>query len=307
MASSPGGHYATSVDRMPGPLHGARVQGGNVSWVCRSEPSIVATRELRGRGVTRAGIAAALRSGEFMRVRRGVYSTLDACPLAIRAAAHGGALACASAARHLGLWVLESDPRPHVWMGAGGHRRHDEGCGCIEHWDDGPPRDAFGMPSVPRILRQMLGCLGVEAFFVALESARRQGRLTRTGLDWLRANTNATGRKAITLSRADADSGLESLLRWRLRAHRLRVRTQVKIRGVGRVDVLIGERLIVETDGRDNHDPDSHRHRDLVRDANAAAQGYRTLRFDYALVVHNWDLVEAAIIGAIVAGHHLAA
>lgn len=240
-------------------------------------------------------------------MRRGVYATLDACPLSVAAAAHGGALACVSAARHLDLWVLEHEPRTHVWMGPGGHRRHDEGCGCIEHWDDGPSRDAFGTPSIPRILRQVLGCLGVEALFVALESARRQRRITRTGLDWLRANTNAVGRKAIALSRSDADSGLESLLRWRLRAHRLRVRTQVKIPGVGRVDVLIGERLIVETDGRDNHDGGSQRHRDLVRDARAAAQGYRTLRFDYALVVHDWDLVEAAIIGAIVAGHHLAA
>lgn len=152
----------------------------------------------------------------------------------------------------------------------------------------------------------MMGCLGVEAFFVALESARRQQRITTAGLEWLRRNTNAAGRRAIALSRSDADSGLESLLRWRLRAYGLRIRTQVKIDDVGRVDVLIGERLIVETDGQGNHDGHSHRHRDLVRDANAAALGYRTLRFDYALVVHDWERVEAAIIGAIVAGHHLA-
>ena len=41
------------------------------------------------------------------------------------------------------------------------------------------------------------------------------------------------------------------------------------------------------------------RHKDLVRDANAAAWGYVTLRFDYALIVHDWDLVEAAILGSL--------
>lgn len=274
--------------------------------MCSAEASIVATRELRQRGFTRGAINAAVRGGRLVRVRRGVYATLDACPTSVAAAAHGGALACVTAAKHLGLWVVETEPHTHVWMRPGAHRRHDDGCGCIEHWDDGPPSDAFGVPSIPRVLRQMMGCLGVEAFFVALESARRQQRITTAGLEWLRRNTNAAGRRAIALSRSDADSGLESLLRWRLRAYGLRIRTQVKIDDVGRVDVLIGERLIVETDGQGNHDGHSHRHRDLVRDAIAAALVYRTLRFDYALIVQDWERVEAAIIGAIVAGHHLA-
>lgn len=69
--------------------------------------------------------------------------------------------------------------------------------------------------------------------------------------------------------------------------------------GVGRVDAVIGERLLIEVDGRDNHDGVRMRHKDLVRDANAAIWGYTTLRFDYSLVVHDWELVEAAILGAL--------
>ena len=38
---------------------------------------------------------------------------------------------------------------------------------------------------------------------------------------------------------------------------------------------------------------------DLVRDAAAAALGYRTLRFDYAQIVHDWPSVQAAIIAAL--------
>jgi hypothetical protein len=67
------------------------------------------------------------------------------------------------------------------------------------------------------------------------------------------------------------------------------VQTQRTVVGVGRVDLLVGDRLLIEADGVDNHDGPSHRHKDLVRDANAAAWGLVTLRFDYALIVHDWD------------------
>ena len=33
--------------------------------------------------------------------------------------------------------------------------------------------------------------------------------------------------------------------------------------------------------------------------------GYLTLRFDYALIVHDWDLVERAIMAYVAAGRHL--
>ncbi|GAA4779371.1 hypothetical protein GCM10023351_25500 [Microbacterium gilvum] len=76
------------------------------------------------------------------------------------------------------------------------------------------------------------------------------------------------------------------------------MRSQVVIDGVGRVDFVLGSGIILEVDGRGNHDGAVMRHKDLVRDANAAARGYITLRFDYALVLYDWPLVEAAILGA---------
>lgn len=257
-------------------------------------------------GCSRVQLRAQLDAGVLRRLRRGVYATVGVCRVVEVAAAHGGVPACVSAARHLGLWVLDDGDDVHVWLRGDGHRHHPPGCGCVEHWDDLPSADSFGRPSIPRVLRQILGCRGVEAFFVAVESALRHGILDPTGLGWLRAHTNSEGRAAIALARHDADSGLESLVRWRLRNHGLRVRTQRRVAGVGKVDLLIGERLIIETDGAVNHDGPSLRHKDLVRDANAAAWGYVTLRFDYALVVHDWDLVERAILAQVAAGHHLA-
>lgn len=251
--------------------------------------------------MTRSEVDRRVRGGRLVRVRRGVYASADACDDVIAAAAHGGTLGCESAARHLGLWVLDEPPL-HVWM----HRdRHQYAhgappCACVTHWDDGPSASAFSLPSVPRILIQIFRCCGSERFFVALESARRSGLIDGPGLRWVGQSLNAEGRDLVDFSRADSDSGLESLVRLRLRVHDLAVRTQMWITGTGRTDLLVDDWLIIETDGRENHDGASHRHKDLVRDANAALWGHVTLRFDYAMVIHDWDLVERAIVGTLI-------
>lgn len=266
--------------------------------VCDAPLAVMTAAELRDRGFGYGWVRAGLRHGAISRVRRGVYARPWVCPDVLQATAHGGTLACVSAARHLGLWVLDSTPGLHVWLPSRHHYAHD-GCDCIEHWGDSRAGAGTAVPPVRQILRQILHCRGIEEFFVVLESALRQ-RVVDTGdLRWLRSRTNAAAREAIDLARSDADSGLESLLRWRLRHLNVSVRTQVPIAGVGVVDAVIGDRLLIEVDGRENHDGASMRHKDLVRDANAALWGYMTLRFDYALIVHDWDLVEAAILGAL--------
>ncbi|MFT4157634.1 MAG: hypothetical protein QM630_06870 [Microbacterium sp.] len=246
---------------------------------------------------SRRAIEARIRAGELHRVRRGVYASAGACAQAIAAAGHGGSLACETAARHLGLWVLDVSGL-HVWMRSDRHHHTKQctECDCTRHWDSGPSTRTFALPSVARVLLQIFRCRGPESFFVTLESARRQGVISKGDLRWLRSNIGHIGRDLIDFSRADADSGLESLTRLRLRKYGWDVRTQVSIIGTGRADLLIDGWLIVETDGKANHDGASLRHRDLVRDANSASWGHASLRFDYSLVIHDWDLVERAIV-----------
>lgn len=272
-----------------------------------ASPAVVTFRELRESGLSRSKIAAAVRDGVLSSPRRGVYERLGICDEVKAATAHGGWIACVSAARHHGLWVTDHGDGLHVGLRAHGRAYAHDDCSCVVHWsDDGAKRSVFGVPSIRAVVRQVLRCQGLESFFVVLESALRLRKLSNADLVWLRQHTNAGARDAIGFARRDADSGLESLLRWRLRPHGLSVRTQQAITSVGRVDFVIGERLIVEVDGADNHDGESHRHKDLVRDANAAAWGYVTLRFDYAMVVHDWDTVELAILGLVDRGLHRA-
>lgn len=124
----------------------------------------------------------------------------------------------------------------------------------------------------------------------------RKGMIDRAQRAEVRAGLRAGQRRLVDLARPDADSGLESILRLRLSRLGIRLECQVRIPGVGIVDFLLDGRIILETDGRANHDGLVMRHKDLRRDALAAARGFETLRFDYALVLHEWHLVEAAIL-----------
>ncbi|MDU0346722.1 DUF559 domain-containing protein [Microbacterium sp. KSW2-29] len=231
-----------------------------------------------------------------------MYADADTCEPMIRAALLGGSPACVTAARHHGLWVLTASEPLHIRLRPHGHRH---GTADVDHWDH-DARDAFGLPPVTQTLRQILRCRGVEDFVVALESALHQKKIRPADLAWLEENTNKQAREAIAFARHDAESGLETLVRWRLRGWGIDVRTQQDIVSVGRVDLVIGERLIVEVDGVENHAGADHRHRDLVRDAHAAAWGFVTLRFDYAMVVHDWPTVKLAIRAHVDRGLHLA-
>mgnify|MGYP000681134559 FL=1 len=202
----------------------------------------------------------------------------------------------------MGLWVLSDDDRLHVSMAPTGRLREHHGCACVLHWTGGGHGP---VASIVDVLRQVLACAGPEEFFVCLESAMRLKRIDAAGVARLRARVPAWARPLVDDARWDADSGLESLLRFRLRPYRLRIRSQVMIPTVGRVDHVIGDRLIIEADGHDNHDGESERHRDLVRDAAAAALGFDTLRFDYAQIVHDWPSVREAILAKVDAGLHL--
>jgi len=90
----------------------------------------------------------------------------------------------------------------------------------------------------------------------------------------------------------------------RLRPHGLPVRQQVVIAGRP-VDILIGKRLVIQTDGWEFHSSSAQRSADIAHDAELRLRGYTVLRFSYAQVVHGWPEVERTILRAVAAGLHL--
>lgn len=253
-------------------------------------------RELQKFGISRKALSRAVGAERIIRVRSGVFAVPRIPSPVITAAAHGGAVTCAAALRLRGVWVLDEDA-PHVWLGRNGRSHEHPGCQCVEHFFQGPT--SFGIVSVEIALVHTHRCGGDEAFFVSFESAWRLGLIGRAARTRIRDALPESARWLVDFARSDADSGLESLLRFRLHLHGITVESQVTIDGVGRVDFVLEGRLIIEVDGRANHASPDKRHRDLERDAVASRRGYETLRFDYAQVVHDWPTVQAAILGAL--------
>ncbi|UOQ89554.1 type IV toxin-antitoxin system AbiEi family antitoxin domain-containing protein [Agromyces endophyticus] len=295
------------------------VSGHEVERWCDRLGGVARTSDLLSAGVDAKSIARAWRVGDIRRVRPGVYATPTAAAEVVTAARHVGMLGCVSRLRRAGVWLLDHDERVHVSMPAHGRRHPHDGCTCVLHWVGGG--SGLGECTIVDALAHSLACCGVETFFAALESAMRKRLIDRAGVRRLRAKVPARHRPLVDFARWDADSGLESLLRLRLRAHRIELRSQVMIDGVGRVDFVLGDRLILEADGKGNHVDGfvdlleqgsrdvaaaaaSKRHKDLVRDSAAAERGYVTLRFDYAQIVHDWPRVEAAILASVAHGRH---
>lgn len=270
--------------------------------------------QLEAHGIRRAAITRAVADGGVLLVRKGVYALAHVDPEVLTAARHGGEVACAEALRRHGVWILDDtdtdaedgraaapSSRPHVWIGPSGREHAHAGCRCRTHHETGERGAGFGFVDVLLAMIQFACCASPEAFFVALESSLHLGLIRFAGMRRLRERLPQRLHELLELADDRSESGLESLLKLRLRRRGIALASQVQIEGVGRVDFVLGGRIILEVDGRLNHDGASHRHKDLMRDARAAALGYETLRFDYAMIVHDWPTVLAAIEGRLAA------
>ncbi|QDE34314.1 DUF559 domain-containing protein [Microbacterium foliorum] len=252
---------------------------------------------LQRHGLDRPSLTRAVRAGRIDRIRPGLFASPTLPDPLRRAAAHGGALTCSAALRHHGVWVLADAERVHVWIGGRGRTYDHDGCRCRSHFFRGAV--PLGVVDVETALIHLFRCEGEESFFASFESALQRRALTRAARLRIRAALPASARWLFDLAHDDSESGLESILRLRLHLVGVVLAAQVTIDGVGRVDFVLGGRLILEVDGRENHAGHDRRHKDLVRDASASAQGYETLRFDYAQVIHAWPSVQAAVMAAL--------
>lgn len=161
------------------------------------------------------------------------------------------------------------------------------------------------MASVIELARQVLLCCDRETAIAIIDSALNKRMLSLSEL--ARVVASLPDRFSDVLGSVDSgsQSGLETLCRLRLTRPGLRIRTQVQIEGVGRVDLVVGDRLVIEADGRDWHDtPDAFR-TDRSRDLALARLGYVVIRLSYAQIMKNWPLVELTVASLITRREHL--
>ncbi len=112
-------------------------------------------------------------------------------------------------------------------------------------------------------------------------------------------------RRILARSDAGSQAGTETLVRLRLRAIGFLLRIQVQVRGVGRVDLLVGDRLVLECDSHEWHWLEDSYEKDHERDAVLIQKGYLVLRLTYSQIINDWPRMESIIRGIVARGDHL--
>ncbi|MBV0895006.1 endonuclease domain-containing protein [Microbacterium sp. NC79] len=256
---------------------------------------VARTHQMAAYGVTMDEALASAEAGAIARLRKGVYALDSTQPVAV-AAAHGGALTCVSALAMRGVWVLDVPLRAHVELGVPGRRHSHRNCTCVDHHT--APRTSFGIVSVFHALLTAWRCLSVESYFAAYESAWYQGFISDAERASIRKAVPTHIRQWLARARGDAGSGLESIFRFRLMLEGIELESQVEIETVGRVDFRCG-RVLIEVDGRRNHESAADREKDLRRDNAAIRLGYFPLRFSFSEVIRSWPQTLQTVLAAI--------
>jgi very-short-patch-repair endonuclease len=179
----------------------------------------------------------------------------------------------------------------------------------VIHWSgsDSGAATRSHLPSVATALTDAMACQPADIAFAIVDSAMHRGLLSDFDRWVLYHRLPERCRASVAQADGVSESGTESLFAYRMSALGVILQPQVDIAGVGRVDFVIGDCLIVEIDSEEHHGTAVQRRRDLHRDAVAAALGFITLRFDYWQIMEDWPTVEAAVVASVARGDHLSA
>lgn len=253
----------------------------------------------RLRSAVRHALATAVEAGRFVRLRRGWYALPPVSAEAAAAVRVGGCLSGASSARHYRIWALD-DGRLHVDVPRGASRlRKPAASSCILRCSPCAPVVASPLATLLHLVR----CQDFDLAVAAVDSALHLGLVSRGQLR-IAAEGSARLRRVLDWADGASEAGTESLVRVRLRRLGIRCRIQVRVMDGVRVDILVGDRLVIECDSREFHTGVENYARDRRRDLDLTAAGYLVIRLTYEQVVYGWRDVEPMILKLVRAGRH---
>ena len=248
-----------------------------------------------------AAVARLIREEKAEPIRKGWIRVGNAPADQVLAVKRGGVLSCVSALKRHGVWVPEGidlHVRGNQWA-----TRNRKGPFCRRF---GRPEPEYGaMDDVPTALTYAARCLDAEGFVVVCDSILHLRLMTFDEIEYLFRAAPGCLQRLLSMLDARAESGPESMIRFRLRNKHVKLDIQVQIDGVGRVDILVGEWLIIEIDGYEYHGGKPMFTRDRIRFADAHLRGYTPLAFSYEQVVFDRAATNRRIMTAIRNGAHL--
>lgn len=230
------------------------------------------------------------------------YATPGTDALVVAALRAGARPTCLTAAKHHQLWVPpgsgkhaythRSRPLPSGWMSHGWHQT----------WPEPGP-----VASPELLIRHACACLDPVDVGILADSALHEGTLDPADLAAIRRTAPRDAARVLERATGLAESGTETKVRLFFQMRGVPVRPQVTIPGVGRVDLVVGRRWIVECDSREHHTGMSRYEYDRGRDIAAAARGYTTNRLTYEMVFGDWAATTERLLTIVRSGQHLVA
>ncbi len=250
--------------------------------------------------VSRADVDAELEAGTISRLRRGTYALGDLDDVRARAQAAAAAVSHLSAAASHGWKVKRPPEHPTITLPRNRSLPDDESLQVF--WQDLSPMQVYR--GVTRPVETVIGCARAYDFDEALcvaDSALREKAVSGAQLLAAAEASPRTGRaKALAVARAAdgrAANPFESCTRAIARGvPGLSVRPQVRISGVGRVDLAdLALGIVVECESFEFHSDAASLKRDVRRYTSCARRGLVVVRFTWAEVMFDPDYCRAVL------------
>jgi very-short-patch-repair endonuclease len=273
------------------------------------DPVVVLAREggvapvalLHARGCSPRDIRRAVARDLAFHPRRGWIALPSAPEKLVAAARLGARISCTTALGLAGAWVPDAT-LTHFRVPPS--ERASARPGTVFHHAVAHPGAAPVVDGIVTALPLAMRCAARDDAIAVLDSIVERRLLTRAQVLLVLSELPQRLRQYGDLIDPGAQSGLETRFRLRCRALNIPCRSQVWIDGVGRVDFLVGDRLVVELDGEENHAGveafTSDRHRDLA----LKERGFLILRLTYHQVMGEWDRVERLLRDLIARREH---
>lgn len=223
------------------------------------------------------------------------YSTEPLTGVEKIACENGLLIGCLSALKLYGLWV-PFDRSTHFITAPNGSKPKISQCSLhrprartrlANH--EIPTRAQSLVVPLQDAIEQALYYHEDETGLIILDSALNKGFINPYFADVAIANVQSHKRRVLNRYVTESQSGSETRVRNFLQSHNYKVQTQVFIDGIGRVDLLVGDSLIIECDSTTFHSQPLNVTTDRERDLQAHLHGFARIRLSYQQIWHQWE------------------
>lgn len=269
---------------------------------------VASRHELLSAGATPRGLTTAVRGGYLLRVRRDHYALPGTPRSIIQAVRIGGRIGCLSTLDELGVFALDNRFTHAHLDHAASRTRHPndrhvrltsrERDGVEVHWGAllDPHSGSEYSVGLQDALAQALLCQHRWHSVASIDNALFLGLVTDAEVREVFSHAPARLRSLLLTVDGRAEAGQETVLRMVLQESGLHCEPQVRIAGVGRVDLVVEGCVVVEADSRLAHDGWELHVRDRNRDVDLARLGYPSLRPAYQRTMYTPYEVRDAVL-----------